>query len=235
MTWIQSLSQEDLLEEGTATHSSMLTWRIPWTEEPGRLQSIGLQRVRHDWSNLTWHSTSHCECLKLNLVKWFGQMPDFNSNKKCVIIQLMRYKLSVEKVWWQSRSKDENGSYWAKKGKAHFCYSCFVLCAYGCPGFLELFVAKMTFAALNCLCSFVKDQFTMFMWTYFWAVYSLSFIYLFIPLIIPPCLLKKTLLFILTSPSKIYQKFTSLINICQLWNWTRTKIFISWVHSLSLL
>ena len=39
---------EDPLEKGMATHSSNLTWRIPWTEEPGRLQSIGSQRVRHD-------------------------------------------------------------------------------------------------------------------------------------------------------------------------------------------
>ena len=46
--WIQSLSQEDPLEEGMATHSSVLAWRIPWTEEPGRLQSIGSQRLRHD-------------------------------------------------------------------------------------------------------------------------------------------------------------------------------------------
>ena len=44
----QSLGQEDPLEEGKATHSSILAWRIPWTEEPGRLQSIGLQRVRYD-------------------------------------------------------------------------------------------------------------------------------------------------------------------------------------------
>ena len=41
------LGQEDPLEEGMTTHSSILTWRIPWAEEPGRLQSIGLQRVRH--------------------------------------------------------------------------------------------------------------------------------------------------------------------------------------------
>ena len=40
------------LEEGMVTHSSILAWRIPWTEEPGRLQSIGLQKVRHDWSDL---------------------------------------------------------------------------------------------------------------------------------------------------------------------------------------
>ena len=47
-TWVQSLGQEDLLEEGTATQSSILAWRIPWTEEPGGLQSMGLQRVGHD-------------------------------------------------------------------------------------------------------------------------------------------------------------------------------------------
>ena len=45
---VQSLGQEDPLEEGMATHSSVFAWRIPWTEEPGGLQSIGSQRVRHD-------------------------------------------------------------------------------------------------------------------------------------------------------------------------------------------
>ena len=45
---IQSLGQEDPLEEGMETHSSILAWSIPWTEEPGRLQVIGLQRVRGD-------------------------------------------------------------------------------------------------------------------------------------------------------------------------------------------
>ena len=44
----RSLGQEDPLGEGTATHSSILAWRIPWTEEPGGLLSIGLQRVEHD-------------------------------------------------------------------------------------------------------------------------------------------------------------------------------------------
>ena len=47
-TQVQSLGQEDLLEKETATHSSILAWKIPWTEEPGRLQSMELQRVRHD-------------------------------------------------------------------------------------------------------------------------------------------------------------------------------------------
>ena len=47
-TRVQSLGWEDALEEEMATHSNILAWRIPWTEEPGRLQSIGLQRVAHD-------------------------------------------------------------------------------------------------------------------------------------------------------------------------------------------
>ena len=47
-TWIQSLGQEDLLKKGMATHPSILAWRILWTEDPRRLQSMELQRVRHD-------------------------------------------------------------------------------------------------------------------------------------------------------------------------------------------
>ena len=56
-TWVRSLGWEDPLEEGMATHSSILAWRIPWTEEAGGLQSIGSQRVGHDWA--TKHSTAH--------------------------------------------------------------------------------------------------------------------------------------------------------------------------------
>ena len=47
-TWVRSLGQEDPLEKEMATHSSILAWKIPWTEEPGRLQSMGSQRVGHD-------------------------------------------------------------------------------------------------------------------------------------------------------------------------------------------
>ena len=47
-TWIQSLGQEDPLEKEMATHSSTLAWKIPWMEEPGRLQSMGSQKVRQD-------------------------------------------------------------------------------------------------------------------------------------------------------------------------------------------
>ena len=47
-TWVQSLNKDDPLEKEMATHSSILAWRIPWTEEPGGLQSMGLQRVGHN-------------------------------------------------------------------------------------------------------------------------------------------------------------------------------------------
>ena len=49
-TWVWSLGWEDPLEKGMATHSSILAWRIPWTEEPGGLQSMGSQRVRYNWA-----------------------------------------------------------------------------------------------------------------------------------------------------------------------------------------
>ena len=51
-TQVQSLGWEDPLEEGMKTNSHIVAWRIPWTEEPGILQSIGSHRVRHDWSSL---------------------------------------------------------------------------------------------------------------------------------------------------------------------------------------
>ena len=47
-TWVRSLGQEDSLEEGMATHSSVLAWRIPWTEEPGGLQYVGSRRTGHN-------------------------------------------------------------------------------------------------------------------------------------------------------------------------------------------
>ena len=54
-TWVWSLGREDLLEKEMATHSSIHPWKIPWTKEPGRLQFMGLQRVRHDWTHTHTH------------------------------------------------------------------------------------------------------------------------------------------------------------------------------------
>ena len=55
-TWIWVLGREDPLEKGMATHSSIPAWRIPWTDEPGGLQSMRLQRVGHDWVTNTFLS-----------------------------------------------------------------------------------------------------------------------------------------------------------------------------------
>ena len=61
-TWVRSLGQKDPLEKEMAIHSSILAWRIPWTEKPSRLQSTGSQRVGHDWA--TSPSPSEWEVLK---------------------------------------------------------------------------------------------------------------------------------------------------------------------------
>ena len=61
-TWVRFLGRKDPMEESMATHSSILTWRISWPEEPGGLQSIGLQRVRHGWSDLSTHLSLPLSC-----------------------------------------------------------------------------------------------------------------------------------------------------------------------------
>ena len=66
--WVRSLGWEDLMEEGMATHSSILAWRIPWTEEPDGLQSIGLQRVGHDRNDLAYNEYSKLSVLSQNLL-----------------------------------------------------------------------------------------------------------------------------------------------------------------------
>ena len=58
-TWVPSLGQEDPLEEEMTTHSSILVWKVPWTEEPGRLQPTGLQRVRHSLATGHTHTHTH--------------------------------------------------------------------------------------------------------------------------------------------------------------------------------
>ena len=65
-TRLQSLGREDLLEKAMAPHSSTLAWKIPWMEEPGRLQSMGLQRVEHEWeTSLSFTFTAAAASLQL--------------------------------------------------------------------------------------------------------------------------------------------------------------------------
>ena len=61
-TWVRSLGWEDALEEEMATHSGVLAWEIPWKEDPGRLQSMGLQK---SWTPLSHKTTIFMECLLL--------------------------------------------------------------------------------------------------------------------------------------------------------------------------
>ena len=79
-TLAQSLGWEDPLEKETAAHSSILAWRTPWTEEPGGLQSVGSQRVRHDLATKQ-QQTTHCcfKMIKRNLI--FAAFSDPPENK----------------------------------------------------------------------------------------------------------------------------------------------------------
>ena len=81
-TWVRSLGWEDSLQKGMATHSSIFAWRIPWTEEPGRLQFMGSQRVRHDWVTFTFIK----EHLKLQTLGW-----------------IYIYKGNEFNLWWKKR------------------------------------------------------------------------------------------------------------------------------------
>ena len=71
-TQVWSLGQEDPLEEETATHSSILAWKIPWTEEPGRLQFMGSQRIGHNWvTNIFFFKVTSSEISQTEKEKYF--------------------------------------------------------------------------------------------------------------------------------------------------------------------
>ena len=78
-TWVSSLDWEDPLEKVMATHSSILAWRILWTEEPGELQSLGLWRVRHDWVTMT-HSVCKLNEWGDNIQPWCTPFPIWNQS-----------------------------------------------------------------------------------------------------------------------------------------------------------
>ena len=104
-TRVRSLGQEDPLVEGMATHSSILAWRIPWTEETGGLQSLGLQRVEHDWSD--W------ECMHA----WdtYGELLDRQLDSKMWRLEV---KLGLENYSWKNIYGDKGKkSNWIGKRK----------------------------------------------------------------------------------------------------------------------
>ena len=97
-TWVRSLGQEDPQEKEMVTHSSILAWRIPWTEEPGRLQSTGSQRVRHDWATSLHFISLHF------IISWTWRLicapPLFEKKQKTknIILCIKGYKSKSEKL-----------------------------------------------------------------------------------------------------------------------------------------
>ena len=93
-TWVWFMGWEDPLEKGMATHSSILAWRIPWTEEPGRLQSMGLQRVRHNWVTNTFYFHIHI----YGFPRWLSGK---ESACKCKSHRRHRFDPTVWTIFWR--------------------------------------------------------------------------------------------------------------------------------------
>ena len=87
-TWVQSLGWEGPLEMGTATHSSILTWRIPWKKEPGGLQPMGSKRVRPNWETFTPYIWLWCQALFKIHIYGFKNPLCYNSIYKSVYIYI---------------------------------------------------------------------------------------------------------------------------------------------------
>ena len=86
-TQVRSLGWEDPLEKEIVTHSSIIAWKIPWTEEPGRLQSMGSQRVGHDWAAECTHAHAHTR------VHAHTHTHTLSFNQAYVTIQGLRFSL----------------------------------------------------------------------------------------------------------------------------------------------
>ena len=91
-TWVQTLGPEDALKKGMATHSSTLTWKISWTEEPGGLQPTGLKRVRHDWATNTFALTFKGDA---QVTQWYRIRLQCRRCRKC------RFDPWVRKIPWR--------------------------------------------------------------------------------------------------------------------------------------
>ena len=86
-TWVRSLGWKDPLEKGTATHSNILAWKIPRTEEPGRLQSMGLQRVGHDWVTFTFTRPMYCPLVRVKASVFNWEMLAFQTYPSSVPLE----------------------------------------------------------------------------------------------------------------------------------------------------
>ena len=99
-TWVRSLGWEDPLEKEMAPHCSILGWRIPWTGEPGGLQSMGSQRVRHDWG--TSLSLSLSNSMKIHI------LPDFH----CFPTGSFSSQWREYFLWWIEKGNHQRECFW---------------------------------------------------------------------------------------------------------------------------
>ena len=109
---VLSLGQENPLEKEMDTHSNILAWKIPWTEEPGRLQSTGLQRVYRDWSNMTCMHTPlpHSNCVVLvEAANSVNTMPFLVTVDWLTGEYLIQTK-SVRILPWELQSRENNSA-----------------------------------------------------------------------------------------------------------------------------
>ena len=94
-TWVQALGRADPLETEVTIHSRTIAWKIPWTEEPGRLQSVGSQRVRHNWATSLSPFTFFAD--KINV-----------SNFLCIVYFIQILSLVFKQISFWSKSKFSN-------------------------------------------------------------------------------------------------------------------------------
>ena len=128
---VRSLGREDPLEEGMATHSSILAWRNPWTEEPCMLRSIGSYRVRHELKQLTtWYRTyflatfikfiSICRCYAhTKIILWISGIKRERRNNKWGVPYIGMHSTTAERCN-SSSSKSKSTGTWDFSSREHF-------------------------------------------------------------------------------------------------------------------
>ena len=131
--WVWSLGWEDPLEEGMATHSSILAWRIPRTEKPGGLQSIGSQSVRQDWSDLS-HMHAHTHFIFKDICSWTPwnwQAVDYKgescynkSNHGSLLLPWHLHKSHTCMIGWWAHGRDADVQFWQWSLNWHLSLAC---------------------------------------------------------------------------------------------------------------